>query len=250
MRGISMTSKPVIFISSTSDLRSARDLVGKVLYAMGYEPVWQDIEATDGGELIELLRRRLAPCSMVLQLVGKRYGAEPPRPTTQFGRVSYTQFEALEGERLGKKVIYHFLDDNFPTDPAAPEPEELNALQEAYRRRLKDANRLRYSRICSPTDLELSIRRISDELAALRKQAERRSRRLMIVAMVSLFGILSTAALVFVVIHGQKSVTVKFDQMASRLDESEKLIDQFLAERPLDTEGKPIIPQLTGDMLR
>lgn len=65
-----MAQKPVIFISSTSNLRSARDLVGKVLYSMGYEPVWQDIEATDGGELTELLRRRIAPASTVVQLVG------------------------------------------------------------------------------------------------------------------------------------------------------------------------------------
>lgn len=56
-----MTSRPVIFISATSDIRSARDLVGKVLYSMGYEPVWQDIEPTDGGELLEVLRRRIAP---------------------------------------------------------------------------------------------------------------------------------------------------------------------------------------------
>src|SRR6202034_3301717 len=119
-----------------SDLRSARDLVGKVLFSMGYEPVWQDIEPTDGGELLEVLRRRIAPCAMTVQLVGNRYGAEPPHPTAEFGRVSYTQFEALEAERLGKKVIYHFLDETFPADPAGPEPPELTALQASYRQRL------------------------------------------------------------------------------------------------------------------
>ena len=54
-----MVQKPVVFISSTSDLRSARDLVGKVLHSMGYEPVWQDIEPTDGGELLDVLRDRM-----------------------------------------------------------------------------------------------------------------------------------------------------------------------------------------------
>jgi hypothetical protein len=110
-----MTNRPVIFISATGDLRSARDLVRKVLYSMGFDPVRQDIAPVDGGELLEVLRKRLAPCAMMMMLVGQRYGAEPPRPTPEFGRGSYTQFEALEAERLGEKVIHHFLADSFPT---------------------------------------------------------------------------------------------------------------------------------------
>ena len=166
-----MTSRPVIFISATSDIRSARDLVGKVLYSMGYEPVWQDIEPTDGGELLEVLRRRISPCAMMVQLVGQRYGA---RATATDRRVRPGLVHAvrmlLEAERAGKKVIYHFLDETFPTDPAASEPPELTSLQTAYRQRLKDANRLRHGGIASPTDLELSIRRLSDDLAVLHRE--------------------------------------------------------------------------------
>jgi hypothetical protein len=77
--GPPMADKPVIFISATTDLRSARDLVGKVLFSMGFEPVWQDIAAVDGGELLDVLRRRIAPAAVVVQLVGRRYGAEPLR---------------------------------------------------------------------------------------------------------------------------------------------------------------------------
>ena len=48
-----MVSKPPIFISATSDLRSARDLVGKVLHSMGY------------GRAGRILHRRMAGrCSM------------------------------------------------------------------------------------------------------------------------------------------------------------------------------------------
>src|SRR5580704_14091579 len=112
-----MSVRPVIFISATSDLRSARNEVGKVLYLKGFEPVWQEIASTAGGRLLDVLRRRIAPASLVLQLVGQRYGAEPPQPTAEFGRVSYTQFEALEAEQLGKKVIYLFLDESFATSP-------------------------------------------------------------------------------------------------------------------------------------
>ncbi len=165
-----MADRPVIFISATSDLRSARDLVGKVLYSMGYEPHWEEIQAVTGGEMLNILRRWIEPASLVVQLVGRRYGAEPPHPTAEFGRVSYTQFEAREAERIGKKVVYHFLDDKFPIDTVDPEPAELASLQAAYRKRIVDANLLRHDRIASPGDLELSIRRISDELAVLRNK--------------------------------------------------------------------------------
>jgi hypothetical protein len=169
-----MVNKPVVFISSTSDLSSARDLVGKVLYSMGYEPVWQEIAATDGGELLEVLRNRIHPCQMMIQLVGNRYGAESPNPSPEFGRVSYTQFEALYAERLGKKVVYHFLTDDFPTDTADPEAKELLDLQSAYRQRIIAVNKLHQDNIRSSRDLELSIRRIRDELEAQRKLSDAR----------------------------------------------------------------------------
>ena len=192
-----MPDKPVVFISATSDLRSARDLVGKVLYAMGYEPVWQEIAATAGGELLAVLRARLEPAALLVQLVGPRYGAEPPSPTAEFGRISYTQFEALEAERLGKPVIYHFLDDGFPRDAADPEPPELVALQAVYRERLIAANRLRYDRIATTTDLELvDPFCISDELQKLRGQADRRHRRLLRLVAATAVGIVLIVGLI------------------------------------------------------
>src|SRR5690349_18232150 len=129
-------SRPVIFISATNDLRSARKFAGSILCAMGYEPVWQEIEPVEGGELLQVLRDRLAPCGLVLQLVGDRYGAEPPTPT-EFGRLSYTQYEAVYAESiLGLKVIYCFLDPGYATDPTESEPPEKRDLQAAYRQRV------------------------------------------------------------------------------------------------------------------
>jgi len=69
---------PSIFISATSsDLHSARDVVAKILISMSYTPVWQDIAATDAGNLSEVLLSWIKPCAAVIQLVGFRYGAEP-----------------------------------------------------------------------------------------------------------------------------------------------------------------------------
>jgi tetratricopeptide (TPR) repeat protein len=222
-----MTDKPVVFISSTSDLRSARELVGTVLYSMGYEPVWQEIEATDGGELLDVLRRRIGRCSLMVQLVGQRYGAEPPSPTTEFGRVSYTQFEGLYAERIGKKVIYHFIDPAFPTDPSAAEEDDRRDLQAAYRLRIESANKLRQT-IVSSQDLELSIRRISNELAAARKQSDARFRRMFWLVTGSLAGMAAVAVLVvsgFHLLHSkQEEQTIQAASQSQQLERIEKLL--------------------------
>jgi tetratricopeptide (TPR) repeat protein len=243
-----VADRPVIFISATSDLRSARDLVGKVLYSMGYEPVWQDIATTDGGELLDVLRRRIAPAALVVQLVGRRYGAEPPRPTAEFGRVSYTQFEAMEAERVRKKVIYHFLDDKFPTDAVDPEPAEQASLQEAYRQRIVDANRLRHDGIANPGDLELSIRRISDELAALRKEAKRRHRNLALLGVAALVGVAAVGILAFIKFNRQEQhaakVETKLDQQASEMAALRAAVAAAVSPKGLQKQPPPIPPEI------
>jgi tetratricopeptide (TPR) repeat protein len=228
-----MVQKPTVFISSTSDLRSARDLVAKVLHSMGYEPVWQDVEPTDGGDLLDVLRQWMAPCGLMIQLVGMRYGAEPPadRRPAEFGRVSYTQFEALHFEKLGRKVIYHFLELGFPTDPADREPPEQADLQAAYRARIEKANRLHQAKIASPQDLELSVRRISDELATFRRLADTRYRRMMVLAGGVAAGVALVAALlvggVYLLRGGQTEQTAKLDQQSVKVErQTAKVEDQ------------------------
>jgi tetratricopeptide (TPR) repeat protein len=173
---------------------------------MGYEPHWQDIEPTDGGEMLAVLRRWIEPSSLVIQLVGQRYGAEPPVPTTEFGRVSYTQFEALFAEKAGKKVIYHFIEPGFPTDVTLAEPEDLKQLQAKYRERLVAANKLRHGNIASAADLELSVRRLRDELASLRAHGERRFRKMFALAAASMAGLAMTAGLVLWNLHQQNKM--------------------------------------------
>jgi Domain of unknown function (DUF4062) len=117
-----MSPRPAIFISAvSSELRSARQLVANTLTFLGYEPEWQDIFGTEEGDLRAMLRRRIDSCKGVVQLVGKCYGAEPSIIDEEFGRISYTQYEALYAIRKGKKVWYLFLDESFPTDPHAEE---------------------------------------------------------------------------------------------------------------------------------
>jgi tetratricopeptide (TPR) repeat protein len=246
-----MVTKPVVFVSTTSDLQSARKLVGEVLYSMGYEPHWQDIQPTDGGEMLAVLRGWIEPSALVIQLVGQRYGAEPPTPTAEFGRVSYTQFEALYAEKAGKKVIYHFMEPGFPTDPAPAEAEELTRLQATYREGLVAANKLRHGNIANPADLELSVRRLRDELAALRAQGERRFRRLAALVAAALAAVLGVAGLVLWALHQQRKtheqVVQSSTQTDDKLDAIRKELREALAPKPLaagQTEPPPLPPEL------
>jgi tetratricopeptide (TPR) repeat protein len=164
---------PRIFISAvTSEFGESRALVAKTLVALGYEPVWQDIFSTEGGTVFQMLEAKIASCQAVVHLVGQRYGAEPRSPHPRFGRVSYTQFEAMHARATRKKVIVIFCDDGCTTACAAPEAPELAELQRAYRESLRANPQLRHH-AHTPVELELLVHRLRDELILLRRGLRR-----------------------------------------------------------------------------
>lgn len=164
-----MSPRPPVFISAVSrELRSARQLVANTLIFLGYQPVWQDIFGTEGGDLRALLCQQIDQCKGVVQLVGQCYGAEPPSVDPQFGRVSYTQYEALYARQRGKKVWYLFIDEQFPTEPCESEAEELRELQAVYRQRLQADTHL-YHGLTSSEALEASVLKLRDDLTRLRR---------------------------------------------------------------------------------
>lgn len=192
-----MGPRPLIFISAASrELRSARQLVANTLTFLGYEPIWQDIFGTEGGDLREILRRQIDRCKGVVQLIGRCYGAEPPEADPQFGRVSYTQYEALYARQRGKKVWYLFIDEGFPVDPCDDEPEELRALQRAYRDRLKGDSHL-FHPLTSAEGLEASILKMRSDLIRLRRGVKQWA------AAVALLLVLTVALSVWL-LHGQQ----------------------------------------------
>ena len=164
-----MSPRPAIFISAVSrELRSARQLVANTLTFLGYEPVWQDIFGLEGGDLREVLRQKIDQCRGVVQLVGQGYGAEPPTVDPAFGRVSYTQYEALYARQRGKKVWYLFIDETFPIDPHDPEPDELRELQAAYRGRVQGDAHL-FHPLATRDALEAGVLKLRDDLTRLRR---------------------------------------------------------------------------------
>ena len=168
-----MSPRPTIFISAVSkELRSARQLVANTLTFLGYEPVWQDIFGTEGGDLRQMLRAQIDQCKGVVQLVGQCYGAEPPTPDPEFGRVSYTQYEALYARKTGKKIWYLYMDKSFPIDEHEPESEELQHLQSAYRNILKVDTHL-FHPLATREALEAGVLKLRDDLTQLRRGAKR-----------------------------------------------------------------------------
>ena len=131
--------------------------MANTLTFLGYQPVWQDIFSTETGDLRVLLSQQIDQCKGVVQLVGQCYGAEPPTADEEFGRTSYTQYEALYARKRGKKVWYLFIDERFPTDACEVEPDELRELQAAYRRRLQSETHV-FHPLTSSEALELANR--------------------------------------------------------------------------------------------
>jgi hypothetical protein len=219
-----MAPRPTIFISAVSkELRSARQLVANTLTFLGYEPVWQDIFGTESGDLREMLRQQIDQCQGVVQLIGQCYGAEPPAPDAEFGRVSYTQFEALYARKRGKKVWYLFMDEAFPIDAHEPEPEELQHLQSAYRNTLKADTHL-FHPLASREALEAGVLKLRDDLTQLRRGAKRWA-----VGVAALLGIIAILVLWLVLSQRESGKTVAgmSARMAKDGSSLEKIAERF-----------------------
>src|SRR5258708_16480853 len=220
-----MSPRPVIFISAVSrELGSARQLVANTLTFLGYDPEWQDIFGTEVGDLRTMLRRRIDNSKGVVQLVGECYGAEPPVADEQFGRVSYTQYEALYAGSEGKKVWYLFLDESFPTDPHEAEDEEKQKLQSGYRTRLK-ADVHVYHPLGNREGLEASVLKLRDDLTRLRRGV-RRWAAAVAVLLVLIF------ALSIWLLRGQQALQEKFDKLQQGVNSFAEVQNKVRQEQP------------------
>lgn len=168
-----MGPRPVIFISAVSqELKSARDLVARTLIHLDYEAKWQDIAPSETGDLRSVLRKWVDGSAGVIQLVGHRYGFEPPTPDAQFGRCSYTQYEALYARQQGKPVWYLLLTPEHPTENPADEAAELADLQRLYRQSFGKTTHL-YHPSHSLDRTENIILKFPKDVAGLRAEWER-----------------------------------------------------------------------------
>ncbi len=168
-----MSTRPVIFLSAVSkELKTARKAAANALHTLGCESIWQEIFPTGGGDLLGMIRGKVDKASAVIQIVGQCRGDEPPRRTAEFGRVSYTQYEALYAHSKGKPVHYLFTADTFPTALHDPEPDDLRDLQRLYIERIQPAN---HQPIPDLAALENRVLRLRAPLTRLRGRTLQRA---------------------------------------------------------------------------
>lgn len=169
---------PRIFISAvSSELRTARSLAAQTLTFLGYEPVMQDIFGTESGDLREVLRRKIDDCHALIQLVGDTYGVEPPTLDAQFGRCSYTQYEALYAAAKGLRVYYILISSGYPKDNVSQDEEPRATLQKAYRENILKGGYL-YHSANNSAELENRILYLRHGLEELRVEWRAYERRL------------------------------------------------------------------------
>jgi tetratricopeptide (TPR) repeat protein len=215
-----MSARPAIFISAVScELKSARQLVANTLTFLGYDPQWQDIFGTEEGDLRAVLCRRIDSCKGVVQLVGKCYGAEPPVSDAQFGRVSYTQYEAFYAKCKQKKVWYLFLDETFPTDPHEEEDQEKKELQTVYRTKVKIDSHL-FHPLSSAEGLEASVLKLRDDLTRLRRGVRRWA------AFVAVLLVLSVGLTIWL-LQSQQTSNKQLEAVQEKLEKLQQGVNSF-----------------------
>lgn len=201
-------TQPSVFISCvTSEFGQTRSRVADILSRLGFLPVKQEIFGTEAGDLRQVLRDKIDRCEGLIQIIGQGYGAEPPTVDTEFGRVSYTQFEYLYARSRGKKTWLIFAGDgctrdnpvhslDLPWDQNNPAPQayqaERRALQAEYRKQREQDGHL-YHPAQGDADLLLKVEQLKNELEHLRK-AEAEWRKKVSRALVALFALLAVIA--------------------------------------------------------
>jgi tetratricopeptide (TPR) repeat protein len=230
-----VTPRPLIFISAVSrELHSARQLVANTLTFLGYQAVWQDIFGTESGDLRALLRQQIDQCKGVVQLIGKCYGAEPPVPDETFGRVSYTQYEALYARKRGKKVWYLFIDETFPIDVHEPEPEELRELQATYRHRLESDTHI-FHPLTSHEALEAGVLKLRNDLTQLRRGVKQWA-----LGVTALVIFVAIATIWLIQMQRRQDVTIQKqgEQVTTIVDRYQKMQQALVRLAEVETQSK------------
>jgi hypothetical protein len=226
--------KPRIFISAVSkEFGELRRRTDDWVRRLGCEPETMEVWGTEPGDLRALLRAKIDACNGLIQIVGDGYGAEPPNPEPDFGRVSYTQYEFLYAQSQGKttwlfpataqaecRTPAAELDLPPPGDQHEPTAyqAERRALQATYRERLRTTGHLRHG-FGTAQDLQLLIQDLRGQTQAWHEEYRESQRRLRVRLGRVLAGLIALALLMVGTawwLHWR--VTVHQDQSTATLE--------------------------------
>lgn len=256
-----MDPKPRIFISTVSkELRSARQLVANTLTFLGFEPVWQDVFGAEQGDLREVLRRKIADCDGLVQLVGQRFGFGPTDPAKDPAAISYTQYELLHAREIGKKVWPVLLTPDFHTDEPNDESPAMRENQQRYRHRLQQGGDLYQNAddLGAVETIVLKLRQPLDEIRASWEKERKRAVRFRVLVGTGVLLLVAAAAAGLELGWWIKKDTA---QTASSSAQTEKKLDAVLdrnqkMEQALakladaEIHARESGPKLTPDQLR
>lgn len=239
-------SRPRLFVSAvSSEFGSLRKEVEEVARRIGFDPVSQDNFGYGNGELLNWLKLQIDSCESLVQLVGKAYGAEPERVTSEFGRVSYTQFEFLYADQQGKKTWIIIVGDGCDRDrpvealdlPATAHPDprayqaERRVLQAGYIDRINARNHVWHT-ATNRDELKDIIAELRSAVAETIQALKRSSRRREVFA-----GLIAAMVLTILVVLG-----LSWQREAERA-ERQRALERQQAERDQAALGNP---QLLG----
>jgi len=215
--------KPKYFLSAvSSEFESLRLRLDKLLRELGFETSTMDYEGTDAGNLGDVLCHRIDECDGLIQIVGEGYGAEPPEPHPEHGRISYTQFEYLYARENGLRTfVLPATGDavrDRPVDELDANPPEQKdnkrRLQREYRQRLETSNQL-WHRFASVEELERKVATLRTEVDTTRRDYQAHQQKAERTGNRNLWIALASFVAVIVVGFGVWSLTQKVDEQTA-----------------------------------
>lgn len=125
-----------VFISCPSDLEEHRDTVRSALGALGYNVRCMADLGVGEFHPVAVCLEAVAQCDVYLGIIGTRYGSIPEDPKRNPMRLSFTELEFRESQKLGKECIWILVGDDTKireSDSSAEELRNLEALRQEIR---------------------------------------------------------------------------------------------------------------------
>lgn len=224
-----MSPTPHVFVSaSSSDLASARIIVGQALMQLKCLPIEESLFSVEHGRIREMQERLIDPCQAVIHLVGRDYGGEPDQTDMPDGQLrrSWTQLEYDYVVKQNKKLYVIICDKSFPFDEAEPQPDKKGELQQAHRDAVLKGEHV-WHQVKTEEELREAVLQMKLPLDELRQELEkeRLRKRRQVGAVLAVLAFLFAAAIVsqMILYRTVDDVSDKLDLVLELYRDSERI---------------------------